>query len=292
MGMGTLQVTELLPIPILIIPMIETHTGYPYLCISLVTGTHTATSTTLQAAAPCISSILLHALQLTKENPLPPTRANIRWSKISINSIPTSVSNTWAPYTLEECHKALVATNPAYASLSIMQLPSWVCPLTSYQSRSVSSLSVAFEDQDGSMLKMLLDKQYLYCFGNRASVKKWKQCQKLSKDTASQQVGQHTQGCNMQDSNDNQDIVIQLMQEPPPLPLPATVPIFRAGQCKDLEDYLEQTGLTLSQYSTIHQMQIPQSTTSPPNQAGSPLSPSSSVPPCNTKGKRMLQQCG
>jgi len=35
-------------------------------------------------------------------------------------------------------------------------------------SGAISSLSVAFEDPDGSKLKTLLAERYLYLFGNRA----------------------------------------------------------------------------------------------------------------------------
>jgi hypothetical protein len=38
-GMGTLQVMKTLPIPIPAEPMGKTHTGYPYLCTSLVSTT-------------------------------------------------------------------------------------------------------------------------------------------------------------------------------------------------------------------------------------------------------------
>jgi hypothetical protein len=86
----------------------------------VVMGTHTTTPASLQTAAPYISSIISCTLQIAKDNTIPHTRANVRWSKITVNSVPTSASNTQAPYTPEECHKVLTATNPIYASLSIM----------------------------------------------------------------------------------------------------------------------------------------------------------------------------
>jgi hypothetical protein len=231
----------------------------------VVMGTHTTTPTSLQTAAPYISSIISRTLQIAKDNTIPHTRANIRWSKITINGVPTGMSNTWAPYTPEECHKALAATNPIYASLSIMQLPSWVHPLTSYKSRTISSLSVAFEVQDGSKLKTLLDERYLYCFSSQASVKKWKQCRKSTKDNSSQQADQHTQGCNVQDSDDNEDIEIQLTQEP----------ITETCCMPDASSFQFE-------YTTIPSSQLEFSF------SNLPLAPERQPPnpPCNAKGKK------
>jgi hypothetical protein len=140
----------------------------------VVTGAHTVTPASLQAAAPHIGSIISHVLQLTSEDPVLSPRANIKWSKISINGIYTGASESREPYTLEECHTALTANNPAYATLTVTQLPSWVRAPSSYNSGAVSSLSVAFEDQDRTKLKALLAEHYLYCFGTRGTVKKWK----------------------------------------------------------------------------------------------------------------------
>jgi len=125
---------------------------------------------TLQLAAPYISTSLSCSLNLPTESPLPQPRPNTKWSKITINGISTGTSLTRSPLTPDECHMALAASNPSYATLSIMQKPSWVCLPTSYQLGSVSSLLVAFENPDGSKLKVLLAKCYLYVCGNRASV--------------------------------------------------------------------------------------------------------------------------
>ena len=105
---------------------------------------------TLQLAAPHISASLPHILNLPSSLPPPQPRPNTKWSKILINSVPTGTTNDRSPLSPDECHLALAASNPSYASLSIMQKPSWVCPPTSYKSGSISSLSVAFEDLDGS----------------------------------------------------------------------------------------------------------------------------------------------
>src|SRR5882672_10675804 len=56
----------------------------------------------------------------------PKTRANVKWSKILINGVPTGKSQSREPYNPDECHQALLENNPAYVSLTIMQKPSWV----------------------------------------------------------------------------------------------------------------------------------------------------------------------
>jgi len=120
-----------------------------------------------------ISKLVAQTLQLPLLSP-PIVRTNTKWSKILINGVPTGKSDSRAPHTPEECHTALAAHNPAYANLSITHKPSWVHSPTSYMSGAISSLSVAFEDPDGSKLKTLLAERYLYLFGNRATIKKWK----------------------------------------------------------------------------------------------------------------------
>ena len=85
------------------------------------------------------------------------------------------MSDTWGPFTLEECYQSLAANNPTYTTLSIMQKPSWVCLPTSYLAGSASSLIVAFKDLARANLKLLLAAWHLFAFGTRATVKKWKQ---------------------------------------------------------------------------------------------------------------------
>jgi hypothetical protein len=179
---------------------------------------HTATPASLQAAAPHIGSILSHALQLTSEDPILSPRANIKWSKISINGIYTGMSKSQEPYTSEECHTALTANNPTYATLTVTQLPSWVQAPSSYNSRAISSLSVAFEDQDGTKLKALLAERYLYCFGTRGTMKKWKCRRNLTKATSAPQAAQHTQASNAQDSDEDVKTALDL-------PKPRTPPL-------------------------------------------------------------------
>ena len=112
-------------------------------------------------------------------NSFPPTFspqiwANVKWFKVLINSVPTGVTGDWGAKTLDKCHAALALENPAYASLQIMQKPSWVCPPISYTIGSASSLIVAFKDPDGSKSRALLTSCQLFLFGARAKVTCWK----------------------------------------------------------------------------------------------------------------------
>jgi hypothetical protein len=144
-------------------------------------------------------------------------RPNVKWSKISINGVPTGVSNQCAAYDPAECHKALTSTNPSYTHLTVMQQPSWVCSPSSYSEHAVSSLSVAFEDPDGSKLKAMLVERYLYIFGTRATMKKWKHRPPIHKGTTQNPAAQYTTGDNsaLKDNKDNKDkVIIHLMQIP------------------------------------------------------------------------------
>src|SRR5712675_183413 len=120
-----------------------------------------------------ISKLVAQTLQLPLLSP-PIVRTNTKWSKILINGVPTGKSESRAPYNPEECHTALVAHNHAYTNLSITHKPSWVRSPSSYTPGAISSLSVAFEDPDGTKLKSLLAERHLFLFGNRVTIKKWK----------------------------------------------------------------------------------------------------------------------
>ena len=178
----------------------------------IITGGPTSTPQSLQAAAPHISAILPSLLPHITSTHFPQPRANVKWSKILINGVPTGASKDRAPYTPDECHAVLSAINPSYSTLSIMQKPSWVRPPSSYEPDAVSSLSVAFEDPDGSKSKALLAERHLYAFGTRATVKKWKYCQ-TNKETSKTSAAEHIQSGK---STDEQDVEIHLTS--PPLP--------------------------------------------------------------------------
>jgi hypothetical protein len=103
-----------------------------------------------------------------------PIRANIKWSKLLINGVPTGVSEAWGAKNPDECHTALTLENPYYTSLQITQKPSWVHPPSTYTIGSASSLVMAFEDPDGSKSRALLASHQLYIFGVKAKVRRWK----------------------------------------------------------------------------------------------------------------------
>ena len=175
----------------------------------VITGGPATKPQSLLTAAPHICSILSQSLELPSTSFKLQRRANVKWSKIFIHGVPTGVSPGRNAYSQEECHAALAAVNPSYATLPITQKPSWVRPPTSYTSGSVSSLSVAFEDPDGSKLRRLLAGKYLYIFGNRTSVKKWELRQ--TTETAQNTAKEHPPNC---DAHDEKDI------ESPPNPPP------------------------------------------------------------------------
>src|SRR6266705_936071 len=181
----------------------------------------------LLTAAPHINAILSTTLKLPSHSPFTQPRANIKWSKITINGVPTGASSTRNPSTPEECHAALAAINPTYATLQITQKPSWVRPPNSYSHGSASSLSVAFEDPDGSKAKAILAERYLYAFGNRAPVKKWKYRLHKTKDTTKSNIIEHSQDDVPSSSDDDEDaetILHPFFSFTPTAKVPAHVP--------------------------------------------------------------------
>ena len=97
-------------------------------------------------------------------------------------------------------------------------ITSWVHPPSSYKQDAVSSLSVAFEDPDGTKSKALLAERHLYLFGTRATVKKWKYHQN-NKDNSKTSAAKHSQSS---DSTDEQNIERSLQTQPPSSSLSAT----------------------------------------------------------------------
>jgi hypothetical protein len=153
----------------------------------ILTGGPQVTAQQLTTAHSFISSAIAGVLadHVNIHSP-PPIRANVKWSKLLINGVPTGVtSKRGSAYSREECHSALVTDNPSYAPLIVTQKPSWVRAPSSYTVGTSSSLVVAFEDPDGSKAKALLAAKYLYAFGSRVSVKKWKQRTTKSQTTHS-----------------------------------------------------------------------------------------------------------
>ncbi|KAF8496117.1 hypothetical protein F5888DRAFT_1907381 [Russula emetica] len=131
----------------------------------------------LTAALPTISEALqssLSALSDSAPSTPPPVRPNVKWSKLTLNNIPTGKTTTQGAHTPEDCHQTLLTENPSYASLIITQKPSWVRDPSSGKVAS-SSLTFSFEDPNGTVAQALLHTRQLYAFGHVGLIKRWKQ---------------------------------------------------------------------------------------------------------------------
>ncbi|KAH9075522.1 hypothetical protein EDB83DRAFT_2650101 [Lactarius deliciosus] len=117
-----------------------------------------ATSTLTRAVASFIAASPSRRIPIT-------SRENVRWSRLLINNIPTGVSPSRGAYSPTECHDTLTRDNPAYRSLHLTRLPSWVKRPDSYAAGSSSSLVVSFEDPTGDALQTLLSHKRLFAFG-------------------------------------------------------------------------------------------------------------------------------
>ncbi|KAI9451840.1 hypothetical protein F5148DRAFT_1238189 [Russula earlei] len=131
----------------------------------------------LMTSLPAISEALQASLSVNSisapQEP-PPVRPNVKWSKLTINAAPTGKTNTREAYTPQECHQALLAENPTYATLTITQPPSWVRPPSTYAPGVHSSLSVSFEDPDGTKAQALLCLCTLHMLGHVVTLKHWR----------------------------------------------------------------------------------------------------------------------
>ena len=87
----------------------------------ILTAHHGTTPEQLQNAASTINTIFEQIYKDTFHSELYniSTQANMKWSKILINSVSTGVTAIWGPWTSDECHCVLIAHNPSYASLNI-----------------------------------------------------------------------------------------------------------------------------------------------------------------------------
>ena len=101
------------------------------------------------------------------------SRANLCWSKLLVNSVPTGVTGDTVAHTPTAIHDQLLKENPSYRHLQITQLPTWVWRLDLYGPGSSSSVTFAFEDADGSLLTSLLSSRFLFLFGIQSTLRKW-----------------------------------------------------------------------------------------------------------------------
>jgi hypothetical protein len=146
--------------------------------VTVIWGGPNTSAHHLTTTLPIISEALqssFSALSHSAPDTPPPVRPNVKWSKLTINNIPTGKTETQGAHTPEECHNTLLAENPAYASLIITQKPSWVRDPSTYRSGTSSSLTFSFEDLDGTGAQALLQTKQLFAFGQMGIVKRWKQ---------------------------------------------------------------------------------------------------------------------
>ncbi|KAF8506860.1 hypothetical protein F5888DRAFT_1798089 [Russula emetica] len=128
----------------------------------------------LTTALPHFSEALQASLSATSESApqkLPTLRPNVKWTKLRFNAVPTGKTDTQGAHNPDKVHTALTAENQAYASLNITQKPSWVRDPAKYATGALSSLSVSFEDPDGTGAQTLLRNRTLYAFGHVITVK-------------------------------------------------------------------------------------------------------------------------
>jgi len=90
---------------------------------------------------------------------------NAKWSRVTISHVYTGKEENLDAFSAETLHSELTKYNPAYASLTIRQPPSWVRNPQSFKDGQLSSLSFAFEDPDGSLAQRLIGSS-LTAFGN------------------------------------------------------------------------------------------------------------------------------
>ncbi|KAH8989773.1 hypothetical protein EDB86DRAFT_2831454 [Lactarius hatsudake] len=127
-----------------------------------------ASATLTEATALFISASPSQPIQIS-------TKENVRWSRLLVNNVPTGVSPIRGAYSPTECQDALARDNPAYRTLRLTRLPSWVKPPGGYAAGSSSSLVLSFEDPTGDALRTLLAQKRLFAFGQACDLRVWKQ---------------------------------------------------------------------------------------------------------------------
>jgi len=114
--------------------------------------------------------------QALLDNPIISSRLNVKWGKVLINSIPTSVvEGHLHMHSPSTCWQVLIDNNPSLCNLKVCQLPSWVHRPSLFTPGSSSSLVLTFEDPDGTTAPSLIHACNMYAFGAQCRVKVWKQ---------------------------------------------------------------------------------------------------------------------
>jgi len=127
----------------------------------------------LYSAAHIINSAVSEALP---EDPHISARLNVKWGKVLINSVPTSVVEGHPTvHSPAMCWQVLLDNNPSlFCHLKVCQLPSWVRRPSLFQLGSSLSLVFSFEDPDGTIAPTLLKACNVYAFRAQCHVKRWK----------------------------------------------------------------------------------------------------------------------
>jgi len=102
--------------------------------------------------------VLTTAIQSTLPEPMTflASQANVKWSKLLINGVPTGIDEETPAHSSAECQRALTLDNLSYGHLTITQLLSWVRSPFSYTPSSYLSLVVVFKDPDRSIASSMV----------------------------------------------------------------------------------------------------------------------------------------
>jgi len=126
---------------------------------------HNALFTTLYLLSSTISQALPDDLKIS-------SHLNVKWGKVLINSVPTSIieghPHAHLPPT---CWQVLIDNNPFLSHLKVCQLPSWVRHPSLFKPRLQSSLVLAFEDPNGTIAPSLIHACNVYAFGAQCYIK-------------------------------------------------------------------------------------------------------------------------
>jgi hypothetical protein len=129
-----------------------------------------------QAPSPSVLVTALKAVQASIRNDhliIKDVIPNTRWSRMTLSHVYTGKEPESPHFNHEDIHEELTLHNPTYAQLTIRQLPTWLRNPSSFKDGQVSSVSLAFEDQDGSIARRLTGTT-LTAFGNlRCTLKNW-----------------------------------------------------------------------------------------------------------------------
>ena len=137
-----------------------------------------ASNLVVRALAPN-PSVLTSALQAVQASiafdglTIKDVTPNIRWSRMTLSHVYTGKETHSAMFGPSDIHEELTNNNPNYAALTIRQPPRWVRNPETFVDGQVSSISFAFEDPDGSVLRKLSGTT-LTAFGNlRCTLRPW-----------------------------------------------------------------------------------------------------------------------